>query len=114
MLGIVRGARGAFWRFGNRRLSRGPKAHVESIADIFFSARSELNSKVAMAAVALLGGCTASSSAPQAEPLPPPSDFQICGSIEINLTPQEAIETGLPSALKATLEATAHAEAVSR
>jgi hypothetical protein len=58
----------------------------------------------------LVWGCAAP--APEATSMPPPTNFVIDGTAELNLTPPISIQAGLPAKLKATLHADAHSEAI--
>jgi hypothetical protein len=72
-----------------------------------------LRSNVFIILLAVAGGCAASPTpTPEQTLTPPPSNFQIDGKIELNLTPPLSLQMGLPSSLKAILHAEAHSEAL--
>jgi hypothetical protein len=58
-------------------------------------------------------GAMAGPAATTAPSLPAPTSFEMSGTVEINLTPQMVAQTGLPSALRGTLEASAKSAATS-
>jgi len=73
--------------------------------------RFSLAASVALMLVAV--GCASAPPAPTPTPLPMPATFHVSADVILEVPGPLAVETGLPNTMKATLDASAHSEALS-
>jgi hypothetical protein len=90
------------------------------LAIVSFVIVDEWDAMRTLLAAVIIAGCTVgcASRPPRANaarqmPMPQPATFHVSGTLTVNLTPQLVAQTGLPQAIRGSLEASAHSEAIS-